>query len=54
MIAEGKLDATGWVFGEVELDEVRQVRAEGKARTFEDWPEQGPAAVETVRLGAEG
>jgi predicted amidohydrolase len=53
VIAEGKPDAPGWVFADVELDAVRQLRSEGTVTPFADWPEQAPAAVETVVLGAE-
>ena len=50
VIAMGKAGAAGWVHGEVSLEAVRHVRAEGQARVFEDWPDRMPA-VETVRLG---
>jgi predicted amidohydrolase len=53
VIAEGKPAAPGWDFADVELDAVRQLRSEGTVTPFADWPEQAPAAVETVVLGAE-
>jgi predicted amidohydrolase len=54
VIALGKPDVAGWVYGEVSLDAVRQVRAEGAALTFRDWAEQPEriAAPETIALGA--
>jgi predicted amidohydrolase len=53
VIAEGKLDTPGWVFAEIDLGLVRQAREDGAVRPFADWPEQAPAAVETVMLGVE-
>jgi predicted amidohydrolase len=54
IIAVGKPDVAGWVYGEVSLDAVRQARAEGMESSFRDWAEQPEriAAMETVALGA--
>ncbi len=54
VIAVGKPGTPGWVTGEISLDAVARVRAEGSVRTFADWPGQLRAAgtVETVALGA--
>lgn len=46
VVAEGALDAPGWVFGEVDLDKVAAVRAAGAVFNHAHWPEQlGGAAV---------
>ena len=45
VIAIGKPDTAGWVHGEVSLEAVRQVRADGMVLTFRDWPEQAAAAA---------
>ena len=54
IIAVGKPDVAGWVYGEVSLDAVRQARADGMESSFRDWHEQPEriAAMETVALGA--
>ena len=52
IVALGKMDAAGWVHGEVSPEAIRHVRADGAVLTFRDWPLQSaPAAVETVPLG---
>lgn len=51
IVAMGKMGASGWVYGEVSLEAVRQAREEGTARLFAEAPgEIGEA--ETVTLGA--
>ena len=54
VVAAGKPDVAGWVYGEVSLDAVRQSRTDGTVLTFRDWAEQPQriAGVETVALGA--
>lgn len=49
VVAEGVVDAPGWVFGEVDLDAVARVRREGAVFGFRHWGEQlGGAAVAAV------
>ncbi|MEM8571499.1 MAG: carbon-nitrogen hydrolase family protein [Pseudomonadota bacterium] len=54
VIAEGKLGEPGWVFGEVDLGDVRAIREAGTVLNVQHWPEQeaggGTAEVETVNL----
>ena len=54
VIATGKIDAPGWVHGEIELDAVRHVRTDGAVLTYRDWQEQAGhvGAVESVALGS--
>ncbi len=40
VVAEGLVDAPGWVFGEVDLDAVARVRREGAVFGFRHWGEQ--------------
>ncbi len=54
VIAMGKMNEPGWVYGDVDLAAVRDVRSEGAVRNFQHWPEQADgrlAKVETLRLG---
>jgi predicted amidohydrolase len=54
LIALGKVDASGWVHGEVSLDAVRQARADGMTLNHLHWAEQDArlGTVERVVLGA--
>lgn len=46
VVAQGTVDAPGWVFGEVDLDAVARVRREGAVFGFAHWGEQlGGAGV---------
>jgi predicted amidohydrolase len=40
VVAQGAVDAPGWVFGEVDLDAVARVRREGAVFGFAHWGEQ--------------
>jgi predicted amidohydrolase len=53
VVAIGKIDAPGWVHGEISLEAVRHVRADGAVLIHRDWPEQTAraATVDAVRLG---
>lgn len=53
VLAAGKPDTPGWVYGEVDLTALREVRASGSARNFEHWAEQDGrlAEVAVKRLG---
>jgi predicted amidohydrolase len=53
VIAIGGMNEPGWVYADVSLDAVREVRAEGTVLNHRHWPEQDDrlARVETVRLG---
>lgn len=55
VIATGKMDAAGWVHGEIGLEAVREARADGAAPLVRDWPEQADrvAEPETVPLGGQ-
>ena len=54
VVAEGVVDAPGWVFGEVDLDAVAQVRRGGAVFGFAHWGEQlGGAGVVAVAGGVE-
>lgn len=48
VVAEGVVDAAGWVFGEVDLDAVARVRREGSVFGFAHWGEQLAGAATTV------
>ena len=54
VVATGKIDAAGWVHGEIGLEAVAQARTEGSAPMVNDWAGQAEAVVEieTVPLGA--
>jgi predicted amidohydrolase len=51
VIAVGKADTAGWVYGEVGVEAVRQVRAEGAVKPFRDWPGRADLVIEAVLLG---
>lgn len=55
LIAAGKMNEPGWVYGEVSLQAVRDVRNAGRVRNVAHWPEQDArvARAEVVALGAE-
>ncbi len=42
VIAEGSLGQAGWTYGEVTLDAIRAVRADGHVLNAAHWAEQGP------------
>jgi predicted amidohydrolase len=44
VLAEGGMNAPGWVYAELDPGAVARVRAEGRVRNFAHWPEQGQAA----------
>lgn len=54
VVAVGKMNAAGWVYGEASLDAVRALRAEGEAMAGTDGSalDASLARVETVTLGA--
>lgn len=54
VVAVGKTDTPGWVYGEVALEALREVRASGGARNVLHWDEQDDrlAQVAVERLGA--
>lgn len=45
IIAEGEMDAPGWVTATVDLARVRQSRREGAVLPFAHWPEQARTAI---------
>lgn len=52
VVALGKMNAPGWVYGEVSLEAVRALRADGTVLNVRHWPEQDArlAAIERVTL----
>lgn len=59
ILAEGTLDAEGWVHGSVDLDLIARARTDGEVLSFRHWGEQPGAttlalpAVEHIHLGFE-
>jgi predicted amidohydrolase len=56
VIAEGVLNAPGWVVGDIDLARLRWLRSNGEMRNYADWSEQQGAAplaghAELVSLG---
>ena len=53
VLAEGRLDAAGWVYADVDIEAVTKVREHGKVRNFSHWAEQQQRlnSVKTVKLG---
>ena len=47
IIAEGAMDAPGWVIADVDLSRVRQSRADGAVLPFAHWPEQAASRLLT-------
>jgi predicted amidohydrolase len=45
VVAEGKLDATGWVTGTVDLARLLRIRSTGEMRNFADWSAQPGATT---------
>ena len=52
IFAEGALGAPGWVYAEVTLDAVAEVRADGGVLNYRHWPEQVPQLSHVTRQGA--
>lgn len=48
VVARGQLNQPGWVYAELDLDQVAQVRAEGKVLNYRHWPEQFVTASPAV------
>jgi predicted amidohydrolase len=53
IIATGKMNVAGWVYGETTLEAVREVRANGMVSNFNDWHDLDGqlGAVEVEKLG---
>jgi predicted amidohydrolase len=49
VLVRGELNAPGWVFGEVDPDDVSRVRAEGQVLNHKHWHEQGFVKLPAVR-----
>lgn len=47
VVAEGKRDQAGWTYADVNIDQIRNLRADGNVLGFAHWPEQAPR-VQTV------
>ena len=45
VIAEGKLNRPGWTYADVDLERVRDVRADGHVLNLAHWDEQAPAVA---------
>ena len=41
VLAEGKMNAPGWVFADITTSQVDLVRKKGRVRNFTHWEEQG-------------
>ena len=52
ILAEGRLDAPGWVYAEVSTAAVAEVRADGMVLTLRHWPEQLPQLSRVTRHAA--
>jgi predicted amidohydrolase len=48
VLAQGELNAAGWVFADVDLDAVSQVRHDGQVLNFRDWDAQPGRLAEVV------
>ena len=44
VLAQGQLNQPGWIYAEIDLDKVAQVRHQGQVLNFRHWPEQGYAS----------
>ncbi|GGH63075.1 amidohydrolase [Frigidibacter albus] len=53
ILAEGALNAPGWVYADISLDLVRRSRADGGVMPFAHWPEQAAAAAHVTFTGRE-
>ncbi|MFZ1988535.1 MAG: carbon-nitrogen hydrolase family protein, partial [Alphaproteobacteria bacterium] len=42
IIAEGELNKPGWVYADLDMEKLREVRARGEVLNARDWPEQAP------------
>jgi predicted amidohydrolase len=53
VIAQGELNAPGWVYADASLAAIREVRSEGAVLNHRHWPEQAPRLAEITlrRLG---
>jgi len=49
ILAQGELNAPGWVYADVSLQAIREVRAEGRVLNFAHWPEQAPRFAHVTR-----
>jgi predicted amidohydrolase len=48
VVAQGQLNQPGWIYAELDLDKVAQVRREGHVLNFRHWPEQLPQTPVSV------
>lgn len=48
VLAVGKMDTPGWVYGEVALEALREVRETGSARNFRHWDDQDDRLAEVA------
>ncbi|MEI2807137.1 carbon-nitrogen hydrolase family protein [Albidovulum sp.] len=51
ILAEGAMDAPGWVFADVDRAAVAEARADGGVLPFRHWPEQLPQLARVTRQG---
>jgi predicted amidohydrolase len=49
VLAQGQLDQPGWVYGTLDLDLLREVRASGQVKNFDDWSRPGHLAAGLTR-----
>ncbi|HDR28752.1 carbon-nitrogen hydrolase family protein [Rhodovulum sp.] len=50
VLAEGALNAPGWVYGEADRDTIARVRAEGAVENAAHWPEQDARTASVVSV----
>jgi predicted amidohydrolase len=53
VLARGELNQPGWVYADLDLAAIKQVRSHGQVLNYRDWERQPPAlsgSVETVAL----
>ena len=48
VVAQGQLNQPGWIYGEIDLSKVSQVREQGQVLNYRHWPEQGGAGLPPV------
>jgi predicted amidohydrolase len=50
VIAQGRLNEPGWVYGEIDPAHTRRAREDGQVFNLRHWPEQGALQTPVLRL----
>lgn len=50
VVAQGQLNQPGWIYADLDLSLVEQVRRNGQVLNFRHWPEQASAGTQTVTI----